>query len=663
MHTKWSRGGGRGAHVAAVAVMVCCAVHDAGAGAVAAAAQPEFRDQDLRPEVIRDLPLEALMQIDVTTVAGVGHEWFRTPSALTVITSEDIRRTGHRSLGEALRIVPGMFVGRSGSHSWRIGPRGFSGGLAPRNLVLIDGRSVYDPLHGGVFWDVQDIIFEDLDRIEVIRGPGATLWGANAVNGVVNVITRSAHDTQGVFLRGSGGTFERGFAAVRYGGTIDDATAFRIYGKYFNRDRFDHGTQQAHDDWSMLRGGFRLDHLIDTDTTLTFITGGYGSLTMGEFAGLPPMAQDQRVSGAHALARLAHNTIDAAGHRAGWSIQTYYDRTNRDQATIDVRRDTFDIEFRHHFGWGEAPHMHEFIWGVGNRYSHDRVDPGPTLIVNPRSRALNTVSGFVQNTFALVPNQAFFMAGTKLEHNTFTGFEVQPSGRLWWTPDERNMLWGAISRPVRIPSRFENDIALGTVLPPPVGLFPLILPGRDLKAERLLAYELGYRVRPTGDLTLDSTFFYHDYHRIIGFDPDVFALQPAPWTNEGRGESYGIELAADWRAADNWRLGGGYAFVMSHVRGVFDLESGDNPEHLAFLRSHFDILPALELNPVLYYVDNLTRVNVPSYFRLDVGVTWHVSPNFEIAAWGQNLLHPSHPETTRAREFPRGFYVQGTIRY
>ncbi len=622
-------------------VLLCMSAH-----VIQAAEPPPLLDDELDPQLIETIEFEDLFGIPIAPVqgvAGVPQPLLQTPSAVTVLTREDIRRTGHRSLAEALRLVPGMFVGRSESHTWRIGPRGFSGLLAPRNLVLRDGRTVYDPLHGGTFWEVQEVIFEDLDRIEVIRGPGATLWGANAVNGVINVITKSAHETQGLYISGGGGTYERAFTSVRYGDKISEDTAFRVYAKYFNRDRFRSGTAEAHDDWSMAFGGLRIDHKIDDNTTFTVQSEGYHAPTMGEFA--DGMASDRRISGAHVLLRLAHQLPDAEGN--GWSVQAYYDRTNREQAAGRVRRDTFDIDFRHYFTWGNG---HRFIWGIDNNFTSDRTQAG-SISFDPRTRSLNLISAFLQNTFQIVPEQWFLMLGTKLHYHTYTGFDIQPSARLWWTPDEQQTFWAAVSRPVRIPSRLEEE-----------GLFAGIdrTASSDLDVERLTAYELGYRTRISPELTADVALFYHDYSRLVVVVPPL----PGPVTNRGSGESYGVELAIDWDVAENWRLGGGYSFVRQNVSGPgLDLESGTVPEHQAFIRSHLDITDDLFFDTVFYFYDHLPAAGVHSYGRLDVGFTWRAHSNVELSIWGQNLTDSSTAESSLAGEFPRGFYLMGTIRY
>jgi iron complex outermembrane recepter protein len=623
-------------------------------------AMPASQDDD---DIVA-LDIEELLEIDVRVVmvAGVPRGIFETPSAITVISAEDIRRTGHRSLAEAMRLAPGMFVGRSSSYNWSVGARGFSGGLANKNLVLIDGRKVYDPLFGGVFWEVQDVMLEDIDRIEVVRGPGATLWGANAMNGVINVITKSAEETQGLLVTGGGGTYERAFGSIRYGGQISENAWYRIYTKYYNRDSFVDGDGNSlEDDWSMLRGGFRMDFAGD-ELHLTLQGDGYGALTMGEDVTFPVgpgqferSIGDRRVSGGNFLARLTHETSPTEG----WALQAYYDRTNRRQsAGFEVRRDTFDIDFRKYFGWGDG---HEFIWGLGYNCTTDRTEPGPTVQFEPRNRSLSTFSAFAQNTFTLQPERWFFMVGSKFEHNDFTGFEIQPSARLWFMPGEQHMFSGSISRPVRVPTRTEEDVFIITGFTDPdtpVGVMGT--PG--LRAENMIAYELGHRYRPNKDFMLETALFYHDYRRLIEVPDPVIGES---FTDRGRGDSYGVEIEAKWQIADNWRVGGSYALAMVNTRGpIRAAVQDDHPQHIAHFRSYYDITDDLEFNGAVYYVDNIPGRGggIPSYVRLDIGMTWRPTPNLEISAWGQNLLQSRHQEAS-FREFERGFYLRGTLRF
>jgi iron complex outermembrane receptor protein len=654
----------RGAHTFALC-MVCII-----AARRSAAAEPpqQFAHAD-----IAELTLEQLMQIDVTTVSGSAHAWFKSPAAVYVLTAEDIRRAGALSLAEALRLAPGVFVGRVNSQAYSVGTRGFNGGLGNKTLVLIDGRIVYDPLFSGTFWNVQDVLLEDVDRIEVIRGPGPTLWGANAVNGVINVITKSARDTQGLYISGGGGSEERAFGMVRYGMQLSEDSWIRVYGKYFERDALDdRALGSGHDDWNMYRGGFRFDTVGDDDSFLTIQGDAYHSDRIGEAVaiGIPGLhlmteldVRDVRHTGGNILFRIGKESAE----EASWSLQGYYDHTDRvTNAGFRAERDTFDLEWRHRFALSER---HEIMWGMGVRHTRDDTRGGPNTRFMPAERSMDTFSAFVQDTITIVPDRLFAMVGTKVEENDVTGFEFQPSARIWCTPNHNHTLWAAVSRPVRVPSRTEEDSILtlgfadtGILMGgPPSGItIPLDVTGNPgLQSERIWAWEAGYRVRPAENLTLDFAVFLNDYSRLIFVSPALIG----PFNNDGWGESYGGEIAATWRPCDNWRVEASYSYVDVQIHGpILQSDEGNTPHHQAQLRSYLDLTDDLELNSALYYVDEVPGLGISDYTRLDVGVTWHPRDNFELSVWGQNLIEPSHHEFS-AREVQRGAYIQATFRF
>jgi len=628
---------------------------------------------DVRDRILLDLSLDQLSALEVDSVAGVGQDWFKAPAELHVLTGSDIRRSGHRSIAEALRMVPGMFVGRGDANTWSIAARGFNGGLGNKSLVMIDGRTVYDPLFSGTFWDIQDVLMEDLDRIEVINGPGATLWGANAVNGVINVTTRSAKETQGIYLSGGYGDEHRGFGAMRYGGRLSDDGWFRVWGKYRNRDSFeDADGNDAGDDWDLAHGGFRTDIEASDGLSFTFQVELYGSDRIGERTRTPvPDAhllfttsqQDGRAEGGHLLARVRKEIEPGSG----WTLQAYYDRTERVTGNgFEVSRDTADIDFRHFFTLGDHQAI---IWGVAARHTSDRTRASTNIAYDPRSRSMDTVSAFIQDTFTIVPDKVFLMVGSKFEHNDTTGFEVQPSVRAWFTPDDRNTLWAGVSRPVRTPSRTEDDTIL-TLGIADTGLLaggaasgvfiPLNVTGDDdVEAENVLVFEGGYRSRLNDRMTLDLAVFLQQYDDLI-FVP---AATVGSFNNDGDAESYGATISLDWRVSETWRLVAAYSFTDVQVHGpVANSDEGSTPQHMAQIRSYLDITPDIELNAALYYVDSLPQQNVKSYLRFDLGVTWRVNDHVELSIFGQNLLDPGHREFSTF-EVPRGVYGQVTLRF
>jgi iron complex outermembrane receptor protein len=614
-------------------------------------------------------PIEELMNIPVTTLAGEEQGWFRSPAAMYVLTDEDIRRLGHRTVADALRAVPGVFVGQRSSHEWVVGMRGFTGGLANKTLVLVDGRAVYDPLFGGTFWDVQNMVLADIDRIEVIRGPGATLWGANAVNGVINIITKHSADTQGLMVRAGFGTEYEGFGTVRYGGTLFEGATYRIWGKYFNNDHYKTATGSAHDEWDLGNTGFRFDWDDGENTRVLFEGGLFNSFRLGEQVAVPvpdqhlqfaPRIGNGRASGGNLLLRAEHEFTS----ESVLTLQAWYDRSKRIQsAGLYLERDTGDVDLRHRF---RAFDRHDVIWGIGNRFSHDRTrsSSDTSFVLDPKSRDFNTVSGFVQDTITLLPDSVFAMLGTKLEYNTFTGFEVQPSARVWWT-DDTNTLWGSVSRPVRVPSRIEQDafVTLGIVDTgliagqPATGVYERVgvAGSRSVKSEELIAYEIGYRRRLLENLTIDIAPYYNDYSRLLYLPKTVIG----EWSDAGSGESYGVEVTSAWQALEQWKLEASYSFVDVQIHG--DLTPHDeltSPSHQFKMRSYWNITDTIECNTALYYVDEYRMASVPDYVRFDQGFTWHATPSIDLAVWGQNLLDGRHREVSPVVQAERGVYAE-----
>lgn len=636
-------------------------------------ATPVFADDPLEVTSISGadndfalLSLEQLMSVEVTSVSGIAEPWFTTPAAMYVITAEDVRRSGHQSLAEALRLAPGMSVRRINANIWDVSARGFGSRFNNKLLVLIDGRTVYDPLFSGTYWSDQDVMMEDLDRIEVIRGPGATLWGANAVNGVINVTTKHARDTQGLYISGVTGTDLRALGAARYGTQLDESTWMRVWTQYSNYDRSAQpGPGDAHDDWDMVRGGVRIDRDIDSQTTLSLQAGIYSSDRLGEAISVPTSPGpgtitaigDGKAASIHVMARLARD-IDAAN---GWSIQSYIEYLDRTQPNgFGNDRTTFDLDYRHRFEIGDK---HDIIWGAGARQHFDRTDGTVEVAFDPGKRAYTTVSGFVQDTITLKEDELFAMIGTKLEYNTFTDFEVQPSARLSWTPDENHTLWSAVSRTVRVPSRVDKNLKL-TIMN--IGVTPVqILGDSDVDSEEMVAYELGYRVRPAENVTLDFSGYFNDYRKLLELTP----TGAGTYANRASGESYGFEAAASWRAADNLRVESSYSFQRTQLHGPASPQDETTyPRNQFQVRSMLDITKDLECNAALYYGDTV-GARGEAFWRLDLGVTWRPTANLEFAVWGQNLLEASHQESSdnifqaSAVEVQRGVYAQATLRF
>lgn len=633
---------------------------------------------------LADLSIEQLMNESVTSVSKKETKLNQSPAAISVITQEDIRRSGLTSLPELLRTVPGLDVARINANQWAVSSRGFNHQYANKLLVLVDGRAVYTPSFGGVFWNAQDLVLADLDRIEVIRGPGATLWGANAVNGVINIITKSAKDTQGGLITTTVGTEDQPSTAIRYGGQLGTNLFYRAYVKYFNRDGLVDSTgKSAPDDWNSIRGGVRLDWEPSPENQFT-LQGDYYSSEAGVNIQQPsqtaPFSQSMNLvahnSGGNVLGRWTRSFSETSQ----LTLQTYYDRLKQDDGLETLSQDTYDIDLQHRFALGTR---NDIVWGAGYRLTSMRLAPSFFAALNPASRQLQLWNAFVQDDITLAPDRLHLTLGSKFEHNDLTGLEIQPSARLLWTPSERQTVWAAASRAVRTPSLAERDIRVNVAafplpFPPGAGLVS-VFGNPNAEAEELISYELGYRIEPAKRLSLDAAIFYNVYDGLLApvADPPRFEASPAPphvlipstFQNSQAGETYGAELTARWRVTDLWRLTGSYTWLGMRLRPDRASEA-ESPQQQFQLRSDLNLSHHFELNGAAYFVDRVSpqtsagRVPVSSYVRLDLGVTWRPTKSLEMGIWGQNLLDNQHPEfysyrTTLRTEVPRG--VLGTI--
>jgi iron complex outermembrane receptor protein len=622
---------------------------------------------------LKHLSVDELMNLEVTSVSKQPEKLLQAPSAIQVITSEDIRRSGATSIPEALRLADNLEVAQVNSHDWAISARGFNANLANKLLVLIDGRAVYTPLYGGVLWNVQDYLLEDIDRIEVISGPGGTLWGANAVNGVINIITKSAQDTQGLYAQAAGGKELQDLAGARYGAELAPDVYLRFYGKYFDRgDEITSASANAEDAWHMTRGGFRMDAQPSAQNGLTLQGDLYNGREEYGAAGHADM------SGGNILGRWTH-TVSAD---SAMSLQFYYDHTYLSQpfaasapaafysgfpaASLTDALDTYDLDFQYHFAWGER---HRFVWGLGYRATHE-ADEGLSLVrFVPPVLEQSLYSGFLQDEIMLAQS-VHLTIGSKLEHNDYTGFEVEPSTRMQWDLTSKQMLWAAVSRAVRTPSRYDRDLEVpsGLVDAPPPFQFPAdYLKGNPaFVSETLIAYEVGYRAQLASRLSGSVSTFYNDYDdlRSTTATPTtatyVFPF-PVYFQNNLEGDTYGLELSATYQMLDWWRLHAGYDLLQEHIHvkpGEVDATGATNetadPQQQWSVRSSMDLPRNLQLDATVRWVDTLHINNgptagpvvgtVPSYFELDTRLAWHATKRLELSLVGQNLLHEYHPE-------------------
>ena len=608
-------------------------------------------DTSLSAEALKKLSIEQLMNLQVTSVSKRPERLSQTASAIQVITQDDIRRSGAASLAEALRLAANLQVAQIDSRQWAISARGFNSTTANKLLVLIDGRTVYTPLFSGVFWDVQEVPLADIDRIEVISGPGATLWGSNAVNGVINVITRGVKDTQGLLLTGGGGNEQRGFGTVRYGAALGSTVRARLYGRGFGRaaSALPSGAESA-DDWHLWQGGFRMDWDAATANQVTL----QGDLYDGRI-GQPTPAADMAVSGGNVMAKWSHTISE----KSSLAAQLYYDRTHRNiPGTFGEDLDTYDVDLQHATRLGAR---HDLVWGLGYRLINDRVVNTAALAFLPAHVARQWFTGFIQDEIALVPNRLHLALGSKIEHNDYVGLEIQPSGRVNWKLSPSGTLWAAVSRALRSPSRIDRELFVP-------GQPPYFLAGGPgFHSEEELAYELGFR-RQQGALALSVATFYSRYHGLRSLEQtNPPAATPLVIGNGQDGESYGAELATDYRVTDRWRLRAAYTELRVHIwpnPGSTDQSRGASeshtPERQFFLQSSVDLPADLRFDAGLRAIDDITNQQVPGYGELNAKLSWQPLPALELSLVGQNLLHRRHvefgaPGATR-REIERGVY-------
>jgi iron complex outermembrane recepter protein len=660
-------GSARGRRSAAC-LLTCVLLGPVGGGAFAAAQVDTPAAGDLK-----QLSIEDLMNIEVTSVAKEPQRLLQAAAAIQVITADDIRRSGASSIPEALRLADNLQVAQINAHDWAISARGFNANLANKLLVLVDGRAVYTPLYGGVLWNVQDYLLADIDRIEVISGPGGTLWGANAVNGVINIITKAAQDTQGLYALAAGGNEQQEQAGIRYGATLAPGIYLRAYGKYTDlaQELTTSGTS-ADDSWHMGRGGFRLDAESSAPDHLTvqgdFYSGAENVIATGGAS----------LSGGNILGRWTHATPGGAS----MNLQVYYDHTYLSQpfpasppapffsgfpaASLKDALDTYDLDFQYHFAWGAH---HKVAWGFGYRATHESDEDLSIVRFAPTALSQTLYSGFVQDEIMLA-RRVYLTVGSKLEHNDYTGFEFEPSARLQWNLESTQLLWAAISRAVRTPSRYDRDLLVpsGLINAPPPFQFPTTyLKGSpDFLSETLLAYEVGYRAQIGPKLAASVSAFYNDYQHLrstTATPTTAVYVFPYPifFQNNLEGETHGLEISASYQMLEWWRLHAGYDLLQEHLHvrpGEVDATGATNetadPQQQVALRTSMDLPRNMTFDAALRWVDAL-HINsgptsgpvvgtVPSYFELDSGIAWHATRSLELSLVGRNLLHAQHPE-------------------
>jgi iron complex outermembrane receptor protein len=639
------------------------------------------------PDDLGGLTLEQLVNVKVTSVAKEQTDLFASPAAISVVTADDIHRLGITSLPEALRLVPGMDVAQINANEWAVSARGFNAEFGRDLLVLVDGRTVYTPSSSGVYWNSQDVVMEDLDRIEVIRGPGATLWGANAVDGVINVLSKSAKETQGLLVSASAGSVAQDSATVRYGGELASNLYYRVYAKRIDQDAFTTAAgSSAGDSWYSTLCGFRADWEPPSQNLLT-LQGDY----YYNAAGAP---NDQVSLTPPAVTLTTANDYNEGGNLLGrWTrtfsdasqcmVQSYFDNVQEDNGHGTLNQNTFDIELQDRFPLGS---WNDFLWGVGYRYQ--AVDDTPTFELTwmPQTQHIRLFNTFGQDDIKLVPNRLHLILGVKFEDNSLVQWEVEPNGRLLWTPAENQTVWAAISRAARTPSLFELDGRLNAAAyqpaPPSPPALVSVFGNPNNTEENLLAYEVGYRLEPAKNLSFDLTGFYNVYDHLLiqVHNPTVVETSPSPthllisstYMNAGSGDTYGVELSGQWRVVENWRLAASYSWLGTSLTPSSDY--AQSPQQQFQVRSYLDLPYHLELNGGVYFVSRSTAPiatgfdEIPSYVRADLGLVWTPRNWLEIGLWGQNLLQSEHIEfaaqqTPALTEIPRSVLGKVTVRF
>jgi iron complex outermembrane receptor protein len=620
------------------------------------------------PAEFKRLSLEELSQIDVTSPSREPRQAFQTPVAIYVITSEEIHRSGATSIPEVLRLAPGVEVARIDGNKWSIGIRGFGSRFSRGVLVLIDGRTIYTTLLAGTYWEVQDTLIEDVDRIEIIRGPGGTIWGPNAVNGVINIITKDTKDTHGTFVSAGGGSEVQGSFDARVGGGNGKDFNYRVYTKSFTRGPEQHPDGRNFDDWREVQAGFRMDWTRRDRDSFNLQGDIYGEEAGERVQAVtyaPPFQRNvdanQHLSGGNFMARWKRTLSSGSDIE----FQTYYDRTNRHEPNFGELRDTFDIDFIQH---AHLRGRQQITWGLGGRWSLANDLPVVSgLQFSPAKRTDQLYTAFFQDEIALIEKRLSLTIGTKLLRTNFTDFAAEPSVRLQWSPSGTQSVWAAFTHAVRTPSDAEEAFFLsgyGGSAPDGTPLFARFNANTGFQPELLNGTELGYRHLLGPKAYLDIATFYNHYHGLFDeeFTGPVFVesnpapthfLLPAQFGNGLLGTTKGFEVAPEWRPATFWRLRGSYSYLMMNITkapGSADVGSapgiiGASPKHQVVVESAFDLPKKISLDLSYRYVSLLTAPQpVAAYSTADARVAWQVHRNIELSVDGRNLFQPAHPE-------------------
>lgn len=631
-----------------------------------------------------DLSLEELMNVVVTSVSKKQQTLGETAAAVYVIGAEDIRRSGATNIPEALRLAPGVQVSAIGQNKFAVSIRGFAERFANKLLVLVDGRSVYEPLFSGVFWEALDVPLENIARIEVIRGPGASIWGANAVNGVVNIITKSPFDDDGGRVALAAGTELNAYGYARRRFNPDPDTAIVVYANLRDYDAGRRvGDGEGVDDWRTGSAGFKLERLLDSGRLR--VQGGVSRTRVGDeltVISAPPtntlLTDTHTVSSQHILGRWEGRTEQDREE----SIQAYLENLSFQHTVLHQHRSTADLEYQQRLKLGD---QHDVIWGLGYRFTSDHIDNSPMVAVSQQDKRTSLYSVYAQDEVTLVPQRWRVTLGARLEHNDYTGYVFQPNVRLLWTPNARNSVWLSLARAARTPSRVEGGVSI-YVQANPAGVPPFVPPSivqaltPELENERLDALDLGWRHQLASRASLDVAAFYYQYDNLRSAAMGSTSFVPAPFpgyvlvqsnsNNADSADVYGLEATLDWRPTENWRLQASDAllWMRSHTGAIAgqlpSTADGESPKNQVSLHSSLDLSHGLSWDAWLRYVSRINSFNIPAFTTLDLRLAWHGRKDLEISLVGQNLLDSAHQEfgsqfiQSTPSEVERGAYLK-----
>lgn len=635
-----------------------------------------------KPADLFDLSIEDLGKLLVVMPARQEQRVQSSASAIYVITADQIRRSGYTSLPEILRLAPGVEVARNGAHSWTISIRGFNDNLSNKLLVLIDGRSVYSPLFAGVFWDAQDTFIPDIERIEVISGPGGTLWGNNAVNGVINIITRTANATQGLLANAGAGNEIQGFGGLRYGWQPTGNLAARAYIKYENHDSSEAPAGgDGFDEWNRSQAGFRADWQVTGSDNIKFQGDIYdasldallpGDFTLGTLPG-PQQPGRVEIAGHNLLGRW-NRQLENGSLR----LQAFFDYTERYQPGIyNEQRDTADVDFQHQFEWGR----HDLVWGAGYRMTRDDVDNTTFAVFTPEERTDETLRLFAQDEVGLVPDELLLTLGLEFNHNDYTSQEWQPNIRLSWLIDEDRTFWASANRVVRVPARLNTDLELtAPVAIPgiPVPVYFNVFGSDDYRSEELLATEMGYRMLVNQALSFDLSLFHNDYDHlqtqevgvpyVVGSPPQYLVI-PGTLSNLMEGKTWGGNLVINWQLRPDWRVQFQYAYLDMDLQlkpGSNNTDApqvaGNSPRQQAAVYSYAELPWNLELFAGIRYIDSLHSFNLPERTTVDLSLGWRPLENLRLSLTARDVNDATHLEFGGSNLIERSVYLQATWR-